>query len=159
MKAPKSFPKSSLVLALAFMALLFNACRKSSSNVEDILPTPAPSKFSQITGTYVVIDTMTRQSYGLIYTYYDTLEVKVSCKNDTMIQFDELLIDRFVYDYTTRTMDSSCTKYRYYSYTPGGYYMSPSIYEVNVSFRGNEMYYSTYSSVGLELRKGKGVKR
>lgn len=159
MKAPKSFSKSSLVLALAFMALLFNACRKSSSSIEDIVLPSAPSKFSHITGTYVVIDTMTRQSSGHIYTYYDTLEVKVSSKNDTIIQFDELLNDRYVYDNTTRTIDSSCTKYRYYTYSPGVYYMAPSVYEVNVSFCGNEMYYSTYSSVGLELRKGKGVKQ
>jgi len=155
MSTIKSFSKLSLVLALAFMALFFNACRKSSSRVDESIP----GRFSQIVGTYVVTDTIRSYSSGSITYTYNTMDVKVSATDESMIQFNDLLNDKYSYTYTTRTIDSTNSIYRYYTYNPSGYYSTGANYTVNVTFSGNEMYYNTYSSANGESHKGKGIKR
>lgn len=155
MSTIKSFSKLSLVLALAFMALLFNACRKSSSSVDESIP----ARFRQIVGTYVVTDTFRSYSSGSITYTYNTMDVKVFATDESMIQFNDLLNDKYSYTYTTRTIDSTNTIYRYYTYNPSGYYTTGANYTVKVTFSGNEMYYNTYSSANGESHKGKGIKR
>jgi hypothetical protein len=155
MSTIKSFAKSSLVLDLASMALLFNACRKSSSSMDESIP----ARFRQIVGTYVVTDTIRSYSSGSVTYTYNTLDVKVSAIDESMIQFNDLLNDKYSYDYTTRTIDSTNTIYKYYTYNASGYYSTGANYTVNVTFSGNEMYYNTYSSANGEYHKGKGIKR
>ena len=166
MKDPKSFSKSSLVLALAFMALLFNACRKSSSSMEEVITIPTYD-IDSVIGTYVATDTFWKNN-GFPFTVYDTtyhtLEIKVSAKGTSMIQFDQLLNDRFVYDNTVRTLDTLCTKYSYRTYNPYSYYgHGGNCYYVNVSFKGDTMFYDTYSYLKsdykTEYHSGKAVKR
>ena len=76
-----------------------------------------------------------------------------------MIQYNDLLNDKYSYDYTTRTIDSTNTTYMYNTYNASGYYSTGASFYVNVRFSGNEMYYTTSSSVNSETHKGKGVRR
>ena len=174
MKAQKSFSKSSLVLALAFMALLFNACRKSSSGMEEIITIPPPTvndiptyDIDSVIGTYIAADTFWKNNgfpFNVYDTTYHTLEIIVSAKGNSMIQFDQLLNDRFVYDNTFRTLDTQCTEYSYRTYNSYSYYgHGGNSFYVNVSFKGDTMFYDTYSylrdNVKSEFHRGTAVKR
>jgi hypothetical protein len=155
------------------MALLFNACRKSSSSMEEVITIPPPIvndipiyDIDSVIGTYIAIDTYRTNNGFPFYVFdttYDTLEIIVSAKGTTMIQFDQILNDRFVYDNTTRILDRQCTKYSYRTYNSGSYYGTGSSFYVNVNFKGDTMFYDTYSyknsDYKTEYQRGTAVKR
>ena len=160
MQTNTSFSKSSLVLALAFMALLFNACRKSSSSVDsiEIMEDFTPARFRHIAGTYMVKDTFRTNSGGSTVYSYNTFAIKVTAKDSTMIQFDQLLDDKYVYTYVDRFMWPNDSFYTYSTYDKIDAYTKGASYLVKVKFSGNFMSYYTFNTFNNDFHTGNGVK-
>ena len=160
MKSNTFHSKSSLVLALAFMALLFNACRKSSSSME-----VAPNyKLDCVVGYYIATDTMLKNNSfpSTVYdTSYQTISFNVSARSSCMVQFDNILSDQVSYTCKCYKWDTVCTSYEYYtSSNPSSYsYPGSNTYKVVVRFKGDTMYYSTNSNVDRTMHKGTAIKR
>jgi len=154
MAIQNSYAKSSKLLALAFMILVLNSCSKSFSSMDDY----TPARFRHIVGTYVVTDTFRTYSGGSTVYSYNTYAIKVSAKDSTMIQFDQLLDDKYEYSNIDRFLWPNDSFYTYYTYDKIDAYTTGASYLVKVKFSGNFMSYYTDNSVNREYHKGNGVK-
>lgn len=158
MNSNTSHTKSVLMLALAFMALFFNACRKSSTTTE-----VAPDyKIDRVIGTYIATDTMLKNNgypFNVYDTSYDTFNINVSARCSCMVQFDNVLNDGIAYDAQCYKWDTVCTSYEYYTNnTPPSYGYHKS-YRVTVRFKGDTMFYNTSNSEDRSMHNGIAIKR
>ncbi len=153
-----SISKSSLVLTLAILSLLFCACRKSTFTTES-----APDyKIDRVIGTYLATDTMFKNNgypFNVFDTSYQTLILNVSAKGSCMIKFDSILADDVVYDSQFYNWDTVSTSYEYYTRNTPPSYGYLRDYRVVVRFKGDTMFYNTSNSEERTIHKGMAIKR